>query len=56
VAIPRSQTAFNAQGLLTDEKAGQKLRDALDAFVLHVGAHHPRALEPYKPSARVAAD
>lgn len=56
VAIPRSQTAFDAQGRLTDEKAAQKLREALDAFVLHVGAHHPRTLERYKSVARVSAD
>jgi chromate reductase len=56
VAIPRSQTAFDAEGRLTDEKAEQKLRDALDAFVLHVGAHHPRVSETYRSVAGVAAD
>jgi hypothetical protein len=56
VAIPRSQTAFDDKGRLTDEKAEQKLRDALDGFVLHVGAHHPRVSEAHRSVAGVAAD
>lgn len=41
VAVPRAQNAFDEQGALTDSKAEQKLRDALDAFVVHVEKHHP---------------
>lgn len=41
VAIPRSQTAFDEQGLLADTKAREKLETVLTSFVRHVGFHHP---------------
>lgn len=46
VAVPRSQSAFDEQGMLIDGKAEQKLRDVLHAFVDHVGKHHPVARQP----------
>lgn len=58
VAIPRAQQAFNELGELTDEKALQKLRDVLDAFVGHVANHHPvaRKRQPRLASDRRSAD
>jgi chromate reductase, NAD(P)H dehydrogenase (quinone) len=41
VAIPRSHNAFDAQGMLTDEKSRRKLHEVLISFVRHVDNHHP---------------
>jgi hypothetical protein len=41
VAVPRSASAFDAGGLLSDDKARAKLEEALAGFVTHVGNHHP---------------
>lgn len=41
VAVPRAQSAFGADGQLTDPKAEQKLREVIAAFVQHVSTHHP---------------
>lgn len=46
VAIPRAQDAFGADGRLVDEKAAEKLRQALEGFVRHVETHHPRRRVP----------
>ncbi len=41
LAIPRSASAFDANGILVDEKARAKLEELVDAFVAHVANHHP---------------
>lgn len=41
VAIPRAQNAFDSEGRLVDEKAAEKMNQAVDAFIRHVGVHHP---------------